>query len=710
MDMLDLVSRYRDGQRDFHGADLRGARLGNADLCGIDLSGADLRGADFSGARLEGAKLSGVRCGALRHWRILRGGIGLLAGGLSGLMMSIVAILWAAIGTMKALKPISPWLSLILGPLVAMSLWLWVRRGSVAVVVAVAVAFTIIVGVGVGVGGAGAGAGAGIFVVAVAVGVAGAGAGAIAFAAAGAGAFAVAAAVTVAVAMKDKSQFFTLLVTLVAQLIAVWLVRRRALIGIPEHAWARDLTIAIRAKGGTRFYRADLGGTDFTGADLHGADLRGADLDGSCFLDVRGLDRARLDAGDLRKLPMQQLLISGVGARQDFSGMRFGGISLRKADLSDAYLRGADLGGVDLSEACLDGAFLDKARIDARTYARSGWTPRILAALHKRGVEVVALEAFPPAAQDVVVGLRDGLVLSFGQPLTHFRQHLIEGSLYAIVGIESNCRIGEYREKDDGTSFVRIVGADRAELERVAEAFYRRVWEETKTSSARELSRINELLSDALRQRLSELVRDLVEIELRQPGAAPTGSTALIQRGSESVVASEPVWRWDQRIDRVSFFGQRPRRAVILHGPSKTDRGLCEELLKHMAGLNGQGLLETFHSAAPGEMETEIFAAEIAKADVVLVLVSSEFLADAACQDRLDAALRAEEAAGKPLAVPIVLRPCDWQASSLGGRQCLPEGGQPVTSWGKSAVERDAGWVEVISTLRRHLLSMSTSC
>lgn len=89
MYMIDLLARYRDGQRDFRGIDLRGARLQNADLCGIELSGADLRGAKFAGALLKEAKLGGVRCGALRRWVLLRGLLQLGGGILSGMLMLV---------------------------------------------------------------------------------------------------------------------------------------------------------------------------------------------------------------------------------------------------------------------------------------------------------------------------------------------------------------------------------------------------------------------------------------------------------------------------------------------------------------------------------------------------------------------------------------------------------------------------------------------
>ncbi len=60
--MVDIISRYKSGERDFRYADLSGAKLRDADLSGaklraVDLSGADLSGADLRYADLMGAKL-----------------------------------------------------------------------------------------------------------------------------------------------------------------------------------------------------------------------------------------------------------------------------------------------------------------------------------------------------------------------------------------------------------------------------------------------------------------------------------------------------------------------------------------------------------------------------------------------------------------------------------------------------------------------------
>ncbi|MGR9051584.1 MAG: pentapeptide repeat-containing protein [Gammaproteobacteria bacterium] len=68
---------------------LRGRSFRGRDLTGADFSGADLRGADFRGAILTGAKFCGARMGISRKRAVAKFFLGLVAGVLSGLLITI---------------------------------------------------------------------------------------------------------------------------------------------------------------------------------------------------------------------------------------------------------------------------------------------------------------------------------------------------------------------------------------------------------------------------------------------------------------------------------------------------------------------------------------------------------------------------------------------------------------------------------------------
>jgi len=98
----ELKRRYRKGERDFAGENLRGESLRGMNLSGVDLSGADLSCTDlcstnFTDAKLIGANLCESKTGTLRRWAIpkiiISSMITAMASLLTGLMCALAAIL-----------------------------------------------------------------------------------------------------------------------------------------------------------------------------------------------------------------------------------------------------------------------------------------------------------------------------------------------------------------------------------------------------------------------------------------------------------------------------------------------------------------------------------------------------------------------------------------------------------------------------------------
>jgi hypothetical protein len=84
----------------------------------------------------------------------------------------------------------------------------------------------------------------------------------------------------------------------------------------------------------------------------------------------------------------------------------------------------------------------------------------------------------------------------------------------------------------------------------------------------------------------------------------------------------------------------------------------------------------------------------IERADLVLLLVSSAFLASDYCWDvELKRAME-RHARGEVRVVPIILRPCDWDRAPFAKLRPLPSGGVPVTGAG-SWTSVDAALLDV---------------
>lgn len=131
---------------------------------------------------------------------------------------------------------------------------------------------------------------------------------------------------------------------------------------------------------------------------------------------------------------------------------------------------------------------------------------------------------------------------------------------------------------------------------------------------------------------------------------------------------------------------------------SHADEELRSVLETHLAALRRQGSVRIWHDrkiTAGTEWAGEIDR-NLTSAQVVLLLVSPEFIASDYCWDKEMIRALERHRAGKARVVPIILRPCDWQSSPLGELQALPRGGKPVTRW----ADRDEGFLDVVRGIR----------
>ncbi len=116
---------------------------------------------------------------------------------------------------------------------------------------------------------------------------------------------------------------------------------------------------------------------------------------------------------------------------------------------------------------------------------------------------------------------------------------------------------------------------------------------------------------------------------------------------------------------------------------SHRDEHLRDELAKHLKLLERQGLIESWHDRriGAGEVWKEEIDRNLREADIILLLISADFLASDYCFDiEMKAALERHHAA-KAVVIPIILRPVDWHATPFCGLQALPKNGKPVTTF-----------------------------
>ena len=145
--------------------------------------------------------------------------------------------------------------------------------------------------------------------------------------------------------------------------------------------------------------------------------------------------------------------------------------------------------------------------------------------------------------------------------------------------------------------------------------------------------------------------------------------------------------------------------ASVFMSYSHTDEQLRDELEKHLAGLRRQSVITTWHDRriGPGEELHGQISAQLDAADIILLLISADFLDSDYCYDvEMTRAMDRHEQ-GAARVIPVILRPCDWHGAPFGKLLAVPTDGWPVV---KQAT-LDDGFLEVVRAIRQAAESLS---
>src|SRR5258708_2897532 len=115
--------------------------------------------------------------------------------------------------------------------------------------------------------------------------------------------------------------------------------------------------------------------------------------------------------------------------------------------------------------------------------------------------------------------------------------------------------------------------------------------------------------------------------------------------------------------------------------------------------LKRQGFIETWHDRriTAGEPLDRAISANLETADIVLLLVSPDFLAsDYSYEKEMLRAIERHKA-GTCTVIPVILRPCDWHDTPFGGLLAAPKDGKPITQW----PDIDAAFLDVTTAIKR---------
>jgi len=128
---------------------------------------------------------------------------------------------------------------------------------------------------------------------------------------------------------------------------------------------------------------------------------------------------------------------------------------------------------------------------------------------------------------------------------------------------------------------------------------------------------------------------------------------------------------------------------------SREDKPLRDKLEIHLSSLRQQGVISSWHDrqiVAGSEWEEEIDR-HMKTANIILLLISPDFVASKYCYEiELQKAIARHEAREAHV-VPILLRPvARWQSLPFAKLQLYPSGGMPITEW----TNQDRAFVDVV--------------
>jgi len=137
----------------------------------------------------------------------------------------------------------------------------------------------------------------------------------------------------------------------------------------------------------------------------------------------------------------------------------------------------------------------------------------------------------------------------------------------------------------------------------------------------------------------------------------------------------------------------------LFYSYSHKDENLRKELVNHLTILERQGVLASWHDRdieAGAEWNQEI-ERHLNESQIILLLISSDFIASPFCWDNEMACAMERHEASKAVVIPIILRSCDWKGAPFGKLQWLPKDMKPVDKWSN----RDQAFTNVAQGIRK---------
>ena len=139
--------------------------------------------------------------------------------------------------------------------------------------------------------------------------------------------------------------------------------------------------------------------------------------------------------------------------------------------------------------------------------------------------------------------------------------------------------------------------------------------------------------------------------------------------------------------------------ARIFISYSHKDESLRDQLEIQLSILKRQGLIEVWHDRRllPGDHFDWTISKQLDNADIILLLISPDFLDSDYCYRIERGRAFKRHLDGSARMISVILRPCDWQHTELAKFLVTPKDGKPISRW----LDRDEALLDVATSIRR---------
>jgi hypothetical protein len=122
--------------------------------------------------------------------------------------------------------------------------------------------------------------------------------------------------------------------------------------------------------------------------------------------------------------------------------------------------------------------------------------------------------------------------------------------------------------------------------------------------------------------------------------------------------------------------------AKVFFSYSHVDEALRDRLEIHLSLLKRQGLIESWHDrriTAGSDLDASI-SKNLEEADVILLLVSADFIASEYCYSREMTRALERHWEDSARVIPVILQPCDWYGAPFGKLLAAPKDGKAAVA------------------------------